>query len=884
MKKDSNPLWQSVKPPRVVLHFLSKFCPDHIYEEIEGDLIQKFNRDVKNFGEQRAKRRLAWNVIRFCRPGIILRRTSTRNNHMSMFINNIQFSLRHLRRQKTNTFIHVFGLTLGITACLLIALFIHHELSFDSDQINANSTYRINSVWKESEKQFDLYATPIPLAQALRKEVTGLKHVAQVLPQFGSVIAINGEKHFKQEHILIVDPEFFDIFKVNMIAGEGREALSKPYQAILSEAAALKLFGSEYPVGKIFRYRNEFDITVAGLMRDFPSNTSLPASILLSYVDNENFLNNGDAWYFGNLAWTKLQASTFVVLEENTFVDKIDEQLNSIANKNINASSELDKTIRGSFEMQALREIHLDDSRFGGGPWVKSISPSWLWIFGVIGMILLSLACINFLNLSVAQSITRAKEVSVRKVIGAKRIQLISQFLIEACLLTFAAGMLSILATKLLLQPLNLMMNQNLDFQPLQSASILLSFFIGLLLLGFLAGLYPSLVIVRFKSSELLKAGKTSAKASWLQQSLVVSQFAISATLAIAVLLIARQVSFMRLKDLGIEKENILQVPLGNAESANAFVNQVRSIAGVNEVSLSRSAPISNDHWWNTISKDETSERQSVCAIYGDANFFSVYGLQLLSGRIPQQSAIDDTFVSKVVVNEKLLEVLNLGSAQDAIGKHFWWGNAAEIIGVVANFNCEPLHYAISPVIIRHDPTVYTQANIKLEYDQNSSVLADIEVTWKKYFPDAVYESKFLKEDIDTFYKTESKFYSLLLVFAALAIGISCMGLWGITTFVTLRRVKEVSIRKVLGASVPNILSLLLRQFLRPVVLAGVIALPLSWYAVNAILNNYAFQVSITWDLFAIPIFILITISMVTVGAQTIKSALTNPANNLRND
>ncbi len=863
---------------------LKVFYPQHLFEEIEGDLIQKFERDVRKLGERRAKRRLIWNTIRFFRPGIVLRGMSTKDNHVNMIINNIQFSLRHLGRQKTNTFIHIFGLTLGITTCLLIALFINHELSFDSYHPDANHTYRINSVWKESEKQFNLYATAIPLAPALRSNVTGLKYIAQALPQFGSVIEIDGEKHFKQEHILITEPEFLDIFKVEIISGEGRKALSKPYQAILSEAAALKLFGNEHSIGKTFRYRNEFDITVAGVMRDLPSNTSLPASILLSYVDNEKFLNNGDTWYFGSLTWTKLQATTFVVLEENIALNKIEEQLNSIANKNINASPELDKSLRGGFEMQPLRDIHFDDARFGGGPWVKSISPTWLWLFGGIGVIVISLACVNFLNLSVAQAITRAKEVSVRKVIGAKRIQLITQFLIEACMLTLAAGALSIVIAKLLLQPLNMVLNESLDFHQLQTPIVILSFLIGLFLLGLLAGLYPSLVIARFKPSELLKAGKTSAKASWLQQSLVVGQFAISATLAIAVLLIARQVNFMQVKDLGLEKENILQVPLANAESANAFVNQVRGITGVKEVSLSRSAPISNDHWWNTISKEETSERQSVCAIYGDENFYSVYGLQLLSGRIPAPSTIRDSLVSKVVVNEKLLEAFNLGSAQEAVGKHFWWGGTAEIAGVVANFHCEPLRYTISPVLITQDPTVYSQANIRLEQIQNSNAIIDIEATWKKYFPDGVYESKFLNEDIDNFYKTESKFYSLLLISAALAIGISCMGLWGIASFVTLRRVKEVSIRKVLGATVSNILSLLLRQFLKPVVLAGVMALPLSWYAITTILSNYAYRVSITWDLFAIPIIILITISITTVGAQTIKASLTNPAINLRSE
>jgi putative ABC transport system permease protein len=865
-----------------VFKLLRSFCPDHLYEEIEGDLIQKFERDIKTFGVKRSRRRLLWNVIRFFRPGIVLRRISTKTNHADMIINNIQFSLRHLGRQKINTFIHVFGLTLGICACLLIALFIRHELSFDSYQPEAKQTYRINSVWKESEKQFDLYATPIVLAQALRNEVSGLKYVSQVLPQFNSVIEINGDKRFKQEHILIADPEFLDIFNVDIITGNGRDALSKPYQAILSEATALKLFGSDNPIGKTFRYRNEFDITVAGLMRDLPSNTSLPATILLSYVDDEKFLNNGDTWYFGDFSWTKLQASTFVVLEESTSLNNVEAQLNSIADKSINASPQLDKTIRGSFEVQPLLDIHLDDARFGGGPWVKSTSPSWLWLFGAIGVIVLVLACINFINLSVAQAITRAKEVCVRKFMGAKKIQLITQFLIETCLLTLAAGALAMLTANLLIRPINFVLDVNLDLQFLQSPVLIISFLVGLPLLGFLAGLYPSLVIARLKPSELLKSVKNSA--SWTQQGLVVAQFAISATLAITVLLIARQVTYMHNKNLGLITENVLQVPLGSTVSASAFVNQVHSIAGVKEISLSRSAPISDDHWWNTISKDEASERQSVCAIYGDENFFSVYGIQLISGQVPPPSAIEDTLISKVVVNEKLLEALNLGSAQEAVGKQFWWGGPTEITGVVANFNNEPLQYTISPVLIRHDPTVYSQANIRLEKLQKANTLEEIELAWKKHFPDGVYESKFLNEDIDIFYKRESKFYSLLLTFAVLAICISCMGLWGMASFVTLRRVKEVSIRKVLGANVSNILFLFLRQFLKPVVLAGVIALPLGWYAANSILSNYAYQVSITWDLFIIPIIILITISIVTVSTQTIKASLTNPTNNLRSE
>jgi putative ABC transport system permease protein len=455
------------------LRFFRSFCPPHLLEEIEGDLIQKFNRDVKDFGEGKAKRRLLWNVIRFCRPGIIMRRKNFKPFN-AMLINNLKFTLRHLRMQKVNSFIHVFGLALGMIACLLITVFIHHEKSFDSYHAGSDKIFRVNSVWKESEKQFNLYATPLPLAEALRKEVPQIKFVARVLPQFRSLVSIGDGKSFKQERILIAEPEFLDLFQVNILKGDGRSALKTPYQAIISESIADKFFGEQNPIGKSFRFRNEFDVTVAAVMRDLPPQTNLPASILLSFVDNEAFLNNGDTWYFGGFAWTKLQASTYVMLEEEYQALQVNELLKTIADKNINASSELDKTIQGSFELQPLKEIHFDTDRFGGGPWVQAISNKWLWVFGLIGSVILTLACINFLNLSIAQSITRAKEVSVRKLMGADRVHLIIQFLTEPCLLTLMAGVVSIVSTLLLLPFINEWLDKDFTFQILQSQNFLL--------------------------------------------------------------------------------------------------------------------------------------------------------------------------------------------------------------------------------------------------------------------------------------------------------------------------------------------------------------------------------------------------------------------------
>jgi ABC-type antimicrobial peptide transport system permease subunit len=865
------------------LRFLSWFCPDHLLEEIEGDLLQKFEKNVKAFGERKAKRKLLWNVIRFFRLGIVLRKKDMPLTNRIMILNNIQFSLRYLGKHKSTAFIHIAGLTLGICVSLFIGVFVHHELTYDSHHPYSNRTFRVNSVWKESEKQFNLYATSTLLAQAIKEQVPGVKHVVRVLPQFSSVIEIDSVNRLKQERILIADPEFLDIFKIDIVSGDARKALRTPYQAIVSESTSRKLFGTGNAIGRIFKFRNEFNITVTAVMQDSPSNTNLPAEIILSYVENETFLNNGDTWYFGGLAWTKLQASTFIVFEEDQDASVINTYLNTIADRNINESPDLDKLLHGSFEIQPLADIHLDNTRFGGGPWVKAIGRNWLWLFGMIGAIVLFLASINFLNLSLAHAITRTKEISIRKVIGAKRTQLVAQLLTDALLITLTAGILAIVIAQLSRPIVSNLFNVHFDFHVLQSPILLTALFLSLLTLGVLTGIYPAWAMTKTKFLRNAKLEINRSFASWLRQGLVITQFAVSATLFISVLLIAKQSKFLHDQDLGLEKESILQLPMPGTQNANTFLNQVRQMAGVKDASLSRTGPISNDHWWNTISEDEHSERSSVCAIYGDEHFYSVYDLKLISGRIPASNELD-TLTAKVVVNGKLLTTLNLGTAQEAIGKHFWWGGSTEIVGVVANFNSEPLHYEISPTLIVHDPSVYAQVDIRLEPTQSQAVLTSIESSWRQNFPDGVYEPKFLVDRIESFYSTESNVYSMSLTFAGIAIAISCMGLLGIASFVSLRRVKEISIRKVLGATSSGILALLLRQFLKPVVIATFIAFPIGWYVARNILRNYAYKVPLTWDLFAIPLITLMSIALLTVLAQTIKASLSNPANNLKSE
>ena len=423
-----------------------------------------------------------------------------------MLLSNLRFSFRYLYKQKINTSLHVVGLTLAMSVCLLIGLFLRHELTFDNHYEKTGKIYRVNSVWKESNKQFDLYATPIQLAEAIRNEMTGVEKVAMTRAQFKSVVEVNPQKLFKQEYILIAESDFLDIFNIDVVRGDN-SALKTPYQALLNETTAIKYFGNEDPIGKMFKYRNKFVITVAGVFRDMPSNTHLPVAILLSYVSNDEFLDNGDTWYFGDLAWTKLAASTYIMLSENADVKNLESQLKTIADKNINTAPNLDKSIRGDFEIQSLADIHFDTKRFRGGPWVAAVSTSWLWFFGGIGMVVLSLACINFLNLSTAQALMRFKEVGIRKTIGARRSQLLWQFLSEAFIITFISGALAIVIGLGSLSTLNILLGKQITFNLHQSQELLIALVFFILLTALLAGLYPAWFISNFNPVTALKSG-----------------------------------------------------------------------------------------------------------------------------------------------------------------------------------------------------------------------------------------------------------------------------------------------------------------------------------------------------------------------------------------
>lgn len=813
-----------------------------------------------------------------------------------MIIHNLRLTIRHLYRQKVNTALHVIGLTLGMSVCLLIGLLLRYEWSFDRYHDKAGRTYRVISTYGDANKTNYNFSTPLPLAEALRTGVSGLENITLAHPFWTATLEVNSQKRFIEKNILAADPEILDIFNIKVIAGNGYEALRKPYHALISETMSKKYFGKEDPLGKIIRFNNEFDITVGGVIRDQPSNTHLPFSMLISFVAEKRFLGmdpNNWGMIRGN--------STFVVLPESSDIKNVEAQLTEIANRNINADPNLPKDIKAGFRLQALHNIHFEPKYGGGSAWVSSVDPTWLWFFAMIGFLVLVLACINFINLSTAQALTRAKEVGIRKSVGAGRHQLIAQFLMESCMLSLIAGVLSIAIAQICLPAINTLLEKGILFNPLQSPGLMAALCATILLTGVLAGIYPAWLIARFNPTSNLKGASVTTQkigSSSLRKILVVGQFTISIALLIGVGLIAQQISFLHGKSLGFNKDNIISVPIPDVSASKILAAALDEIPQLKDYSFSTGSPINGTHWGAMISLTDGNDPDRVLPtlILGDSRFCSVYDLKLVAGRFPiaadtnyvSHSVLKDNQIMKVLVNEKLIKDLGFESNEDAIGKHFWismGGEDAEIIGVVADFNNKSLRSPLNATIIAQLPEVYELAGIHLQANSDiPAAIASIETAWKKVYPHQVFEVKFLDESIDNFYKAETRLYTVFKLFAVLAMCISCLGLWGLAALAAQHRTKEIGIRKVLGASVNRIVLLLSKDFVAMVVIALVVAVPLVYYLINNWLQNFAYRIEIGWKIFAIAGTVSIGIALMTVSIQTLKAAFANPVDSLRSE
>ncbi|QIP12907.1 FtsX-like permease family protein [Spirosoma aureum] len=874
-------------PPRWASTLLSWWADPNTSEEVQGDLLELYDFWVQTVGERKARWRYALNALKLIRP---LAKPKSSLDYPSPFLlspgmirNYVKIAFRNLAKSKGYSFINITGLATGMACTVLIFLAVRHETSYDQNHVNGSRVYRVES---ENIKEKHSYpGTYTGMANALRTDFPEAELVVPLLQVWGSTFAVpNSDKRFK-EPFIFADNKLFHLLDYQWVAGDPRTALSQPNTVVLTRAYAEKYFGTTDVLSKTIRLDNKQDLLVAGVLEDHPATTSFPFDLLVSFPTIKTAkpdidLNKWNGW--------SDNFQVFVLLKNGINPAQLTKRFQAIIVKYMSKEALADKR----FFLGPLSEIHYG-SNLGG----RSANLPLLRTLSFIGLLVLLIACFNFINLSTAQAFKRAKEVGIRKAIGSNRWSLIYQFLTEAGLLTFFAVLLAILLAWIMLPA----MADTLAV-PLKSPDLFTwqTALFALVLAGLttlLAGVYPAFRLSGMAPIWALKSNRLAYGKQWfsLRQGLVVVQFTVSLILISSALLINQQLTFFRNADLGFNKAAIITVglPDNKLENLQALRNQLIESPLIKDVSFSYNSASAESNWMQAMQYRKGAQATDIKTQMkmGDSHYLDTYGIQLLAGE-----KLKDTDTSsasfKLIANEVFINRMGISRPRDAIGQRVYYGDGEEfatIIGVAKNFNVNSLHQKIDPTVIQVVPKNFYQAGIKLQTEKPTAetvqaALSQIKKAWIATFPTHVFDYSFLDESLAQAYQSETRTAELIEVSTFLAMLIACLGLFGLATFTAEQRTKEIGVRKVLGASVTGIVTLLSKDFLKLVLIAIVIASPIAWYAMSQWLQNFEFKVEIQWWVFALTGLLMAVIALLTVSFQSIKAALVNPVKSLRSE
>ncbi|HEX9653649.1 MAG TPA: ABC transporter permease [bacterium] len=796
-----------------------------------------------------------------------------------MFKNYLITTIRKLNRQKNYTAINVLSLALGMTCCIFIFLIIRYELKFDDFHDDVEHIYRIVTDERMNDAISHTMGSPLPLAPALRGDFPELAKVTATFGMTGGLFAITRKdltvKRFQEnDRVAYLEPEFFEMFHFPWIAGDPK-SLAEPNCVALTESIAKKFFEGENAVGKTIRLDNELDLKVTGVVKDFPVHTDFAFDIMISWETVTHIGMPLEEWR--NLS---SNVNTYVLLPSNYSPQQLLSELPDFKNKYHPDETDPNKRV---FNLQPLKEIH-HDTRYGNYG-QRTTSKTTLWALGLIGVFLLITACINFINLATAQAINRAREVGVRKVLGAHRPQLVTQYLGETFIITALGTLLATVGVELLLPVVNSLLNLKLQLKPFSDFSLLGFVTLLLLTVSLLAGLYPAFVLSRFVPAQALKSQLNVANRGRfsLRRGLVVFQFVISQMLIIGTLIVTQQMDYFRSKEMGFDQTAIVTTPLpvNDAEKLRSLRILLLQNSGIGNVSFSWSSASSGNRW-DTNLRHRLNGPEATLATdlkFADNAYIATNDLKLIAGR----NYVDSDTVSEFVVNETFARKLGL-VPHDLVGKTFKLGGRTylPVVGVVRDFHTTSLHDEIRPCLLAARQRSYEEASIKIATANMQEAMAHIEMSWSAVFPEFVYSYEFLDERIASFYEEEQKMAQLFLVFSGIAIFIGCIGLLGLVSFMVAQRTKEIGVRKVLGATVADILALLSREFALLIVIAFIVAAPIAYVSMQHWLENFAYRVDVGYSVFAATIAATLLIVGLTVGFRALKAALANPAESLR--
>ena len=801
-----------------------------------------------------------------------------------MLKNYFKTALRNLVKHKVFSLVNIFGLALGIAACLLILQHVRFERSYDVFHQKGDRIYRVQQNRYEEGKLSTAWAAGAAgIGPAVQAEVPEVEAYAK-LNKRGGVLSYKNEK-FREEKIYAATDAFLTMFSYPVIKGKAAGALAEPNTAVLTASTAKKYFGSEDPIGKIISLNKEEDYKVTAVVEDMPANTHLKFEVLLSFITYIK-LTSSDADIGFN--WDGFY--TYLLLKPGANVKAVEEKISKVAaKKNDPEGTSKFKTI--DLTLQPLKDIHLT-SNFMGEAEVNGNGKSVSFLL-LIAIFIIVIAWINYINLSTARALERAKEVGVRKVMGSYRGQLIRQFLFESFVINFLAVILALLLVVISLPLFNSITGKAVSFSLLRDSGFwiaLVSIFIG----GtFLSGLYPAFVLSSFRPIEVLKGKLTRTRhGNALRQALVIFQFAASVALVVGTYSVYRQLKFMENQELGVQIDQtlVLRGPeVTDSTYANklqAFKTEMLRMPGVQKMTASSDVP-GNKIGWNAggislVGSDKTNQYRIIGV---DDDFTEAYGLKVIKGRTFSRQFASDT--SAVLFNEAAVASLGFATPEEALNKQInFWGDVFTIVGVVANHHQESLREKYDSYIYRLDARNNNFFSLKVGAGvQNwESLIQNAEQKWGQFFPGNPFEYFFLDEHFGEQYKADRQFGRTFGLFAVLAIIVACLGLFGLVSFVTTQRTKEIGIRKISGAGVSNILLLLTKDFIKPILIAFAIAAPVTYYLLQQWLQDYAFKITISPWMFILPALVILVLALVTISTQTIKVASANPVKSLRTE
>ncbi|RFM25886.1 ABC transporter permease [Deminuibacter soli] len=822
-----------------------------------------------------------------------------------MLATNIRLVLRNMRRDKLNSTINIAGLAIGMACVLLIVLYVTDELRYDQFFSKSKSIYQVSLHGNFGGQPFKAYNTPPPVGAALQAafpEVTSYTRVYRIGNAVVHEDGSNSTKSFTEKEILAVDSNFLDMFDYALLSGH-TTGLQNPHSIMLTESAAKKYFGTTQVTGKLLRLDHFADpFVVTGVLKDVPEQSSIQFSMLLPVAACEAVRHF--SW-----SWVWCQMNTYVTVQPQTANKAAIAQLQSkfpamvrvqAANAFKRIGQPFDEFLKKGgkwdFELQALTDVHLHSANIGSA-YSNLGDIKYIYIFAVIALFIIVLACVNFMNLATAQAARRAKEVGVRKVLGSQKGQLVKQFLTEAMLYSFTAALVSLLLVWLLLPLFNTVAGKQLQFTAMLSNGIWLLPVLLTLFTGLLAGSYPAFYLTAFNPIEVLKGSAVFVKGrggQLIRNGLVVFQFTVSIALIICTVMVFKQLQYARSKDLGLQKDNVVILP--NAAKVKGDVNTLRNnlqqLPGVTAVTVSTGVPAKDfsdftDFYVPVIAnvKEPLSKDVTLSSFITDEYFIPSLQLQLLQGR-NFSKAFDDS--ASVIVNETTVKQVGW---KEPLGKYLTYpgGNnqVFKVIGVVKDFNLQSLHSEVVPFALFYTTsksydinTAFVIAHVQGTHLSNT--LQGIEKNWKQFAADVPFEYSFLDQDFEALYRAEERMGVVFGIFTTLSILVACLGLFGLSVYMAERRTKEMGVRKVLGASTEMLVSLLSRDFLKLVFIAALIAFPLAWWAMYTWLQDFAYRTSIEWWIFVVAGVLAAVIALLTVSFQAIKAATANPAKSLR--